>query len=514
MALSAVFSSAPARAQNAESTLLSLAFADTDLHDAFRLVARQSGVNVVVSNKIDGTITLDLDNASLDEALKAIADIGGFQYSRKGNVVTVQTIDELLAQRKQQDEFRELLKEPVVSDPQTLVLSLRYIDAERIEPIVKSLLSETGTVSMLKTSDHIARERGTVGSSASSGNELQIGTRLSTSTEGEPAKSHTLVVIDERDRLARIKQVVADIDIQPRQVVIEARFVEISLDSDQRLGIDWNVLAKANGGATPTTIPFGSSSLGSFNPNVVGGSPGGVFPHAPNSVTTPGTPGLFTFGTLDFTTVSAMLEMVRREADVRIVSNPSIVVRDRHTATILVGERYPILSANVSEYGTVIEQLDRYEPIGVQLAVTPSVIGDEVELLVRPSTSSLGADVTGSTGLSVARINSRQIDTLVTVEDGQTVVIGGLITTRDVETQSSVPFFGSLPILGRLFQHKSHATERVDLVVFLTVSIAQERGLTPEQRRLFKDTGSSKETSGLTQKRNTRLAFVPSSPQF
>ena len=467
---------------------VSLAFVDSDIRDALRLVAKQCGVNLVVSNEVQGTITLELEQATLTETLDAIAAVGGVRYSTEGTIVTVQTLDEILKQRKQQDELAEPAPEPLPAESHTLVLNLRYVDAERVEPVVKNLLSEDGIVSVLKTSDHLAQERGAVTEAPSTGTALQIGTQLTTSSVGEPAKSHTLVVLDTPERLTRIESVVASIDQKPPQVVIEARFVEIALDDEQRLGIDWNVLARMNGGAVPHTGPFGSSSLGWIDPKVEGDTTDGVYPGAPNLVTTPTEPGLFTFGTLDFTAFTAILEMIQRDTDVQMVSNPRIVVRDRHTATILVGERYPILSANISEFGTVTEQLDHYEPIGVQLAVTPSVLGEEVELLVRPSTSSLGSDVLGSTGLGIARINSRQIDTLVTVRDGQTVVVGGLITSREVDTHSRVPFLGSIPFLGRLFRHDGTRTERVDLVVFLTVSIEQENSLTPDQRRLFEDT--------------------------
>ena len=494
--------------------LVTLAFADTDIRDAFRLVARQCEVNMVISNSVKGTVTLELEDATLDEALDALASVGGFQYSVRGSIVTVQTLEEILEQRKQRSEFEEGQREPP-ADPslETLVVKLKYVDAERIQPILAGLVSEIGSVSILKTSDHVALERGNDTGPEEITAGLQIGTRLSTSSAGEPARSHTLVVVDVGERLKVIERVIADIDVKPQQVVIEARFVEISLNDDQRLGIDWNVLARMTGANAPHNGPFGTSSLGSFDPSVEGGSAGGVFPEAPDSVSTPGEPGLFTFGTLDFTTFSALLEMIREDSDVEMVSNPSVVVRDRHTATILVGERYPILSANVSEFGTVTEQLDHYEPIGVQLAVTPSVLGDEVEMLVRPSTSDLGADVEGSTGLTVARINSRQIDTLVTIKDGQTVVIGGLITTRDAETVTSVPLVGSIPLLGRLFQHKSTVQERVDLVVFLTVSIVQEHGLTDEQRSLFDDTTPERSFAHDLRGR-TELELVPSPPQY
>ncbi len=526
---------------------VTVSFIESEVGDALRLVGRQCGVNMVISNEVKGVITLDLDGTTLDETLEAISKVSGLLYEQDGDIVTVFTLNEVLESREKHDALRP---EPVADDPlpyDTLVIQLRFVDAERVEPIVRTLLSEEGSVTILKTSDHIARERGQQaaggggqsvvgqvqgqtqgGQGGDSG--FQIGSRLSTSSQGEPAKSHTIVVTDEPAALDRIKRAINSIDLRPQQVVIEARFVEIALNDSQRLGIDWSVLARLNGGSAPITAPFGGSSLGTFNPNVVGGGSNGIFPGAPADVTTGTTRGLFTFGTLDFTGLTAVMEMVNQESDIEMVSNPSVVVRDRHTATILVGERYPILSANVSEFGTVTEQLDHYEPVGVQLVVTPSVLDDEVELVVRPSSSSLGADVEGTTGLRVARINSRQIDTNITVKDGQTVVIGGLITTREVDTDTSVPYLRRIPLLGRLFESSARVEERVDLVVFLTVRIEQENGLTDAQRRLFDRTtihtepashstgsprdGAAEEGDTEPAIQRTALGFVPSGPSY
>jgi type II secretory pathway component GspD/PulD (secretin) len=296
--------------------------------------------------------------------------------------------------------------------------------------------------------------------------------------------------------------------------VIETRFVEIGLDDENRLGIDWNAVASATGAAVPHTFPFGDSSLGSYGPSVTGGGGNGVFPPAPATVTSSTAQGLFTFGSLDFSAFSALLEMIERESRVEVVSNPRLVVNDRNTATILVGERYPILSAKVSEFGTITEELDHYEPVGVQLVVTPAILDDDqIQLSVRPSSSSLGPVVEGSSGIQVARINSRQIDTSVTVKDGQTVVLGGLITTREARTHSSVPFLGAVPLLGRLFQHTAVKTERVDLVVFLTVRIVREAGLTESQRKLFERSLEAGEGLGAVRPRRA-LEYALASPQY
>jgi len=512
--------STSAAAQEGGSTnpqSIKLQLVDSDIRDAFRLVAKQGGINMVLSNGVQGSISLELEDVSIQDALDAIASVGGYQYTQKGTIVTVTTLEELLEREKLKQEYAG----PPSSAHEVMLFELRYVDADRVVSLVEKMLSETGTVSVLKTSDQLAddyRNRLRGGSNGnyqgqnsqgSSEDELQIGTQLSSSTRGQPAKSHTLVAVDTPERIKHIAKVIESIDVKPPQILIEARFVEVSLDDENRLGIDWNMVASVSGGAGPTTFPFGNSSLGSFNPQVDGGSPGGLFPAAPNSITSPTDAGLFTFGTLDFSALTAVLELIQTDSRVKIVSNPRIVVGDRHTATILVGERYPILSANISEFGTVTEQLDRYEPIGVQLEVTPAVLGDdEIELLVRPSTSSLGGTVSGSTGLEVARINSRQIDTSVTAQDSQTIVLGGLFTTREVEESTRVPYLSAVPLLGNLFEHESTVMERVDLVIFLTVTIVKEDGLTNSQQTMFNESSPKEDETA----ESSQLEFSSTGP--
>jgi type IV pilus assembly protein PilQ len=517
VALALLVVAGAARAQETpESAPISLELQGADVRDALRLVAKQGGLDLVMGSDVGGTISLELSEVTLQDALDAISRIGGFQHEIAGNVITVASLDELLERARARQEYERAAQEGPAPEQEVLVLQLQYVDAGRVAPVVEKLLGEGGTVTVLKTPDLLAQERRAADVRPADARNIQIGSRLSTTSQGQPARSHTLVVVDVPERLARIREVVAGLDVKPLQVLIEARFVEVSLDDDHKLGIDWNVIASATGAAAPHTFPFGNSTLGSFDPHVIGGSPGGIFPEAPDSVTTPAGPGLFTFGTLDFSSFAAVLEMIERDSRVEVVSNPRIVVGDRQTATILVGERFPILSATISEFGTVTETLDHYEPIGVQLEVTPSVLNDdEIDLFVRPSTSSLGQAVSGSSGLTVARINTRQIDTSVSCRDGQTVVLGGLITTHEERVTDKVPFLGSVPLLGRLFTHESTRLQRVDLVVFLTVTLLEEGLLGARDEEMLSRSaallGGGDAAGG---RARTPLEYSPAAPQY
>lgn len=509
-------------ASSGDEPLISLALVETDVRDALRLVAKQANVDIVLSSSVSGSVTLELDQATLTETLDAIMSVSGFIYETADSIVTVSTLDEVISLRQKRDAL-------AATDPsgeQSFALApgtemqlfrLAYVDAERVRSLIEPLLSEVGMVSLLQTTDQMAQSNNFSLTSGAAAADLQIGGRLATSSSGQPATSHTLVVADTPKHLEKIAEIIQEIDVRPMQIQIEARFVEVALNENDKLGIDWNLVVSGNGGSAPHTFPFGNTDLGHSNPFVAGGSPGGVFPEAPVDISTSGAPGLFTFGTLDFTAFRAVLEMIQDDSRVQVVSNPRVLVRDRTTATILVGERFPILSTTVTDQGTVTEELDHYEPIGVQLEVTPSVLDDEqVELIVRPSTSTLGLLVEGSTGIEVARINTRQIDTSVIALDQQTVVLGGLISSRSSEVERRVPWLSAIPLIGRLFTSTDTQNERIDLVVFLTITIQKQDGMTANERKLFDSTDFAITTGDPADEEAwwSALDFSPSEPRY
>src|SRR5258706_1291323 len=153
---------------------------------------------------------------------------------------------------------------------------------------------------------------------------------------------------------------------------------------------------------------------------------------------------------------------------------------------MLVGERYPILQANISNYGTATESLQTYIPVGVQLEVTPTIMIDgTISMMVHPATSALGDDVVGSTGLKVARIRTRELDTRVIMSDGQTIVLGGLISDRKTHSATKVPGLGDLPVLDIFFRQENPRSERVDLLVFLTAHVACATQISERDHKVY-----------------------------
>ncbi len=468
-----------ALARETGAALVSMKLRGTDIREALRLLARQGGVNIVLSDKVAGTVTLDLDNATVSQALDAIIEVNGFVSQTMGDLVLVTTLEEMEKKR---------IPIPDIEKTEVLVLNLKYADARRMVEFVKPMLTPLGKIGILPDSDEGAEHTNSnyQGGAASSdgGEELAINGNGTSTSAGKPARSKVLVVVDDPTRLDTIEREVKKLDVKPVQFIIEARFVEVTLTGDYKLGVDWNAVFLAAGAAAAHTAPFGGSSLGEFNPHTLG-APQGIFPAAPGDLSVGDEVGSFALGTLDFTAFTAVLRMIQETAKINLVSYPSIRVKENTTASILVGERYPIFSGDTTDQGTFNEVLDRYEPIGVQLEVTPSLMENgEIELIVRPASSTLGPLVEGST-ISAIRIITKRLDTTVTAKNKQTIVLGGLVSERKAEVINKVPFVSSIPLFGELFTHTSNETEKVELAIFLTVTNVNADTISDKHRKFF-----------------------------
>jgi type II secretory pathway component HofQ len=178
--------------------------------------------------------------------------------------------------------------------------------------------------------------------------------------------------------------------------------------------------------------------------------------------------------TLSVSDFNLVINALKANGDVEIISNPTILTLHNHEASILIGEKYPIIQSETSEVGFTTESLDHYEPVGVHLQVVPQIMDNRyINIIIRPAVTSLGSAVQGTTGLSINRINTTEANTQAIVRSGETVVIGGLIRDRIENEITKLPLLGSLPIIGWAFKHKRNAVEKVNLMVFVTPTIVE-----------------------------------------
>ncbi len=401
----------------------SFSFRDTRAQDALRLMAAQFGYSFVMGQPVSGSFTATLTDLTFEESVSYVAEATGCDYRIDGRVLVVNPV---------------LLR--------SAVFPLRYIDSKAAADAVANVVSEKGFVAPFS------------GSGA--------GSAISAST-----KENALIVTDTPARLEAVARVLERLDTRPRLIAIEAKLVETTLGSEERLGLDWQLRASAKGATLPHTFPFPKNAgSGDFtaesNPNnQIGGGgpafpPGQSFPYA--------SPGNFTFGKLSFQEFSVALELLKQQSSTNLVSAPKVTTLDNQQAEIVVGTVVPIARYERQKETGLLEITGYDEKkVGVRLLVTPHVGADStIVLSVNPEISEI-LEYRGQFNERPVTA-TRSASTQVIMKGGETVMIGGLIKEVDVKITRKVPFLGDIPVLGALFKHTTTSKQKVDLMIFIT----------------------------------------------
>lgn len=398
--------------------------------DALRVIATQFGYSVVMGDAIGGTMTANLNQVTLDEALEYVAQATGCEYVVRDRVVLVNP-----------------------SAPTSRVISLRYLSSVAAAEAVSKMLSDRGTVEPFTGLGQKERFSG-------------------------GAMSNALIVTDTPARVERVAKVIESMDVRPRQVSIEAKLVESVLGVDEKLGFDWQLRATAAGATLPNTFPFPKNQgSGVFtatpNPSTpVGGGgpafpPGQTFPYA--------TPSDFKFGKLSFEEFTVAMEILKEQSNTNLVSAPQVTTLDNQQAEIIVGNVVPIATyEHLPLAGTL--QITGYEEkkIGVRLVVTPHFANDSTMVLsVSPEVSEI-VEYRGQFNERPVT-STRSATTQIVMKSGETIMIGGLISSLDRKIVRKVPVLGDIPILGYLFRHKTVTKDKTDLMIFITPHITAGR---------------------------------------
>lgn len=451
----------------------------TDIGNALRMVAQQGGLNVVIGPDVSGEVSAYLEDVPVETALRAIAVNNGFSFIVEDDVITVSKPPD----RGAGDEEAPLLT--------SRIFTLQWQDAEQVKDALEYALTKHGKIKVLNQNSmppyggtKLSELSGDIDASGSSTGRASV-SRASVSGQGrggygsidlqKPRNARKLVVTDTPENLLLLADLIADLDRVPLQVLVEVRIVEMTTDLQRQLGIDWDINVLANGPLLNHELPL----------NWRGGFSGGSqIRHSPDGTVQTST--ALALGTVDFSTFTALFRAHQTDNAIRLLANPRMLIFNNHSASILVGERYPILEANITDFGTLTESFDTYIPVGIQLEVTPSIMADgRISALVHTVTSALGDPVVGTTGIQVNRILTREIDTRIIMRDGRTVVLGGLISDRKTREVNKVPGLGDWPIFSLFFRQESPRSERIDLLIFITAHVEQATVLTERDKEIF-----------------------------
>jgi general secretion pathway protein D len=327
--------------------------------------------------------------------------------------------------------------------------------------------------------------RTTAGGGGGSTREYPNNTQVGDATISYDPETRKIIVITDEETNAQIKDVITSLDNPRPQVLIKVVFLEVTHNNSSDIGVEGGYVRKlGNTGTGSIANAFGASAISSAAtssvPNVLGQNVQSMLPTPPGA-------GLYQVLGSDF---QATLRAIAQAGKAEILSRPSILARNNQPATISLGQQVPLVSN--TRFDAVNGQINTvtYQNVGIILRVTPFITPDGmVEMIVSPETSSL-ADRSSWVPISANAlapvVNSRLADTVVVVPDGQTVVIGGLMQTQILESESKIPLLGDIPYLGNAFKRKIKSNQKTELMIFLTpVVIAapgQLAGITAEER--------------------------------
>ena len=435
---------------------LTLNFQDIDTRAVLQLLADASGQNIVVSDSVSGNVTLRLQNVPWDQALDIVLRTKGLDKRKDGNVIIVAPQAELATREKADLAHRKDVQElaPLRSE----YLQVNYAKAQDMAALIKSqnnsLLSPRGSVAV-------------------------------------DERTNTLLLLDTSDKLADIRRLVATLDIPVRQVLIESRVVIVNDDFSRQLGVrlgTTDVRAKGNNGlvavsgsasanntivssaltnlqstgsAFPVTIPTqpatgtGPSFLDRYNVNLPVATPAG-------SIALSVLNGNYL--------VDLELSAAQAEDRAEIVSAPRVITSNQKEATIEQGVEIPYQESSSSGATTT-----QFKKAVLSLKVKPQITPDNRVIMdLTVSKDNVGQLVQSATGGQVPSIDTRTITTQVLVNDGQTVVLGGIMETEKRTSEDKVPVLGDIPLLGYLFKTRTRTNNKDELLIFVTPKILRE----------------------------------------
>ncbi len=432
-----------------EGQRLTLNFQDIETRAVLQLLAETSGKNIVVSDTVQGNVTLRLRNVPWDQALDIVMTTKGLDMRQNGNVIMVAPAEEIAAR-----ETADLEAKAAISELEPLYSEFLQVNYAKASDLSALITAAAGGNPMLS-------ERGSV---------------------GVDERTNTLLVQDTAESLQSIRRLVRTLDIPIKQVLIESRIVVVNDDFSRDLGVRLGVTAFNESNTGITTI----SGTGSGTDNMIdtylenlADPTSNILLEYPSltdrynvAVPIADAAGRFSLAVLE-NDYLVDLELTALEAEGRgeIVSTPRVITANQKEATIKQGVEIPYQQSASSGATTI-----QFKEAVLELVVTPQITPDNNIIMdLRVSKDNVGEIIsTGGLGGTVPSIDTRSVETQVLVADGQTVVLGGIYETERRETIKKVPFLGDIPFAGNLFKSKQRLDNKAELLIFVTPRILEE----------------------------------------
>lgn len=465
---------------------ISLELKGVDILDVLKVLAKKSGLNIVVGKNVRGQVTLFLADVNVRDALDIILETAELAYEEKGGILKVITAK----------DYETVYGRPYQEHKELRTFALKHAKAADLVPALEEIKSSVGKIVIEERTNKLfvidIPEVLDLIEKAIEGLDLRYETRVyqlryAVAEDLSPKitelltpglgsvrvdeRSNRLIVQDRANKLQLVDNLVREFDVPPRQVLIDTKVIEVELTDRFRYGIDWDYVAEF--------VKADEDLLGFDRINL----------DSPFTVSAPtgGTLTTFTFGQSPDDLISA-IQLLERVTKTNTLSSPRLLVLNNQEATLAVATREPFVSQTVVQGDNTSTTADnvQFVDVGVTMSVTPTITDDNHVLLkLKPQVSTQGTafTISNSSGVVTTRVpvvTAQELETTVLVRSGDAVVLGGLI--QDTETKATVklPIVGDIPFLGAFFRSKANDFTKSELVFILTPHILAPRDFARE----------------------------------
>jgi len=449
---------------------ISLDLRGIELTEVFKFLAKKGNLNIVTSNEVTGRVTLLLNDVSIKDIVDVILLTNKMAYYEDRDIITIMS----------ESEYEALYGEKYNDRRTVSTINLKYADATKVGTVLGDLKSTigkvimdegTGSIILIDVPEKIEKMVKTamrfdvptvnrviptitevfdLQHATVDGIKEEITAALTENigTIRSDTRTNKLVVSDLPHNMKNIREIVKAFDSRPKQVFIESKMIEVTLDDDFYMGVDWKALFEKIHNMT-FDHNFPSSYTGSNKLDV-------------------------DFGVFNGSNYEIALDFIKSVGDTRIISSPHIAVCDGEEAKFMVGSReaYVTTTTTTGEVTTTTSESVQFIDVGVNLYVTPTISSNGyVKMQIKPEISSVSSWLETTEGNEIPIVDTSNVETEILVKDGTTIVLAGLIKETNSNSRDKIPILGDMPILGALFGNTKIDKRREELVIFLTPHI-------------------------------------------
>ena len=454
-----------AKAQTYTGNKISLDFQDIEVRRVLQLLADFTGINMVAADTVQGNITLRLKDVPWDQALDIVLKTKNLDKRRNGNVIWIAPVSELI--KAEEEEAKAIAQSVKLAPLQTEYIQLSYAKVADIEKLITQ-----------------GKNSGSGSSNGSGSNGADplgdsVGSLLSPrGTVSTDPRTNTLIINDTSQKIDQIRKMVDLLDVPVKQVMVEARIVRASTDFTKEMGVKWGILSQGIDRNHDLLVGGSENTLWNLRDPQKDSNTGGWkydIEHPDNlnvdlGATSAGASRI-AFGLISLSDFMLDLELSAVQADGygEVISTPKVMTADKQSAQVVSGTQVPYQS--VTGTGGNQTASTSFKDVLLSLNVTPSITPDgKVQMTLDISSDSIGQPAPNGELI----LNKNAINTNVLVDNGETVVLGGIFEQTNTNSQTKVPFLGDLPFLGKLFRHDLKSENKRELLIFVTPRIVND----------------------------------------